>query len=219
MLHGYMSRKECFYKNILCLSQYFSVIAPDFPGFGASSPIPCGWSVGDYARWLEQFMAEEGLESSLVVAHSFGARVAIKLAAARPQLIKKMVITGGAGLVKPRSRAYMRKVRAYRFVKRFAPAYAERHFGSEEYRTLTPVMRESYKKIVNEDLLAAAAEITCPVLLVYGRDDAVTPAAEEGLAFASAMRGSLLKITEGGHFSFMQNSEIFNAAVKDFFGG
>ena len=153
------------------------------------------------------------------MAHSFGARVAIKFAAERPRLVKAMVITGGAGIVKPRSRAYMRKVRAYRFVKKFAPRYAERAFGSEEYRSLAPVMRESYKKIVNEDLRADAARVRCPVLLVYGSGDTVTPAAEEGLAFAAAMPRACLKIIGGGHFCFMQNSEIFNAEAAAFLGG
>lgn len=219
MLHGYMSCKESFYNNIPAFSGNFCVTAPDFPGFGASSPIPRGWSVGDYAAWLEKFMAASGIEGAYLLAHSFGARVAIKFAAERPRLVKAMVITGGAGIVKPRSRAYMRKVRAYRFVKKFAPRYAERAFGSEEYRSLAPVMRESYKKIVNEDLRAYAARVRCPVLLVYGSGDTVTPAAEEGLAFAAAMPRACLKIIGGGHFCFMQNSEIFNAEAAAFLGG
>ena len=186
MLHGYMSCKESFYNNIPAFSGNFCVTAPDFPGFGASSPIPRGWSVGDYAAWLEKFMAASGIEGAYLLAHSFGARVAIKFAANYPN---------------------------------FAPRYAERAFGSEEYRSLAPVMRESYKKIVNEDLRADAARVHCPVLLVYGSGDTVTPAAEEGLAFAAAMPRACLKIIGGGHFCFMQNSEIFNAEAAAFLGG
>ncbi len=219
MLHGYMSCKESFYNNVPALAGRFCVTAPDFPGFGASSPVPGGWSVGDYAAWTEKFFAACGMSRAHVLAHSFGARVAIKLAATRPELVKSMLITGGAGIVKPRSRAYMRKVRAYRLAKKIAPRFAERAFGSEEYKQLSPVMRESYKKIVNEDLRADAARIGCPVLLVYGGDDCVTPPAEEGLAFASAMPHACLKIIGGGHFCFMDNCAAFNAAAAAFFGG
>lgn len=218
-LHGYMSAKECFYNNVPYFCGRYAVTAPDFPGFGGSSPLPAAWSVGDYASWLYEFMGACGIDGAYVVAHSFGARVAIKLAANFPQLVKKLVITGGAGIVKPRSRAYMRKVKAYRMVKRIAPAFAERHFGSEEYRALGGVMRESYKKIVNEDLRADAAAVSCPVLLIYGNEDTVTPAAEEGLLFAACMPHACLKIIGGGHFCFMCNYKIFNAEVAEFLGG
>ena len=117
-LHGYMSFKESFYYNISELKKYFRITAPDFPGFGASSPLPEAWSVSDYADWLEEFISAAGLSSPHIVAHSFGARVAIKLASRRADAVDKLVITGGAGLVKPRTRAYKAKVALYRAVKK-----------------------------------------------------------------------------------------------------
>ena len=218
MLHGYLSCKESFFYNATALAAGYRVTAPDFPGFGGSSPINSAWSVGDYAEWTARFIAEANLVKPHIVAHSFGARVAIKLAARRPQLVSKLIITGGAGLVKPKSRAYRRKVALYRAVKKFAPAFAESHFGSEEYRALSPVMKESYKKIVNEDLRAYAARVAAPALLIYGRDDKVTPAREEGETFAALM-GARLVIIDGGHFCFSQNAETFNKLALGFFAG
>lgn len=219
MLHGYMSCKESFFYSISYFSRFYRVTAPDFPGFGASSPIPAAWSVGDYAAWLKDFISAAGMKRPHVIAHSFGARVAIKLAAAYPQLFGRMVITGGAGVLKPRTRAYRRRVAAYRLVKKFAPRLAEKKFGSAEYKKLCPLMRESYKKIVNEDLLADAGKIQIPVLLVYGAEDTVTPAAEEGLAFARAMPHGRLAVIEGGHFAFSQNHNVFNSTAAHFFAG
>ena len=216
LLHGYMSCKESFYFTAECLKKQYRITAPDFPGFGASSPLIEAWSVGDYAVWLEKFIKSSGLSRPYILAHSFGARVAIKLAAAHPQLISGLIITGGAGIVKKRTRAYKARVRAYKIVKRFAPKFAEKHFGSSEYRSLSPLMRESYKKIVNEDLSAEAAKVSLPVQLIYGSDDTVTPACEEGLAFASLFKNSRLEIMEGGHFCFSQNHAIFNSKVIAF---
>lgn len=218
-LHGYMSCKESFYYNIRAFKGSFCVTAPDFPGFGASAPLDGAWSVGDYCLWLEKFMSQAGLKRPHIVAHSFGARVAIKLASANPRSVASLLITGGAGLVKPRTRAYRRKVAAYRFVKRFAPALAERSFGSAEYRRLSPVMRESYKKIVNEDLRADASKIVARTLLVYGKDDAVTPPCEEGRTFNRCIAGSELKIIAGGHFCFCENYQEFNQTAFAFFAG
>lgn len=187
------------------------------PGFGASAPITRAWSVGDYADWLKKFIVANNLQGADVVAHSFGARVAFKLFSDCGNLARKLLITGGAGLVKERSPAYMRQVKRYRRVKKLFPRYAEKHFGSEEYRTLTPVMKESYKLIVNEDLRGCAAKIRNDCLLVYGAGDTTTPPAEEGATFNGLIANSRLETINGGHFCFSENAEAFNSLMMDFF--
>lgn len=219
-LHGYLSCKESFYYQINALAASgFACVAPDMPAFGASGTIDYPWSAGDYAEWLKAFIAANGLEGADIIAHSFGARVAVKLLSYDNSLCNRLIITGGAGIVKPRSPKYMRQVKLYRRVKRFFPRYAERHFGSEEYRSLSPVMKESYKKIVNEDLCAAASSVSNRTLLIYGREDRVTPADEEGAVFARIMPRAELKIISGGHFCFTENVSGFNRLMLGFLGG
>jgi pimeloyl-ACP methyl ester carboxylesterase len=216
LLHGYLSCKESFYYQIKSLSAFCRVTAPDFPCFGKSEGTDCAWSVGDYAGWLEKFIEKSGLEKPCILAHSFGARVAFKLLSIRKTLADKLVITGGAGLVKPRSLQYIRRVNAYRRVKKLFPKFAEKHFGSKEYKSLSPVMKESYKKIVNEDLKSCAAEIVNPTLLIYGRNDTVTPPDEEGAVFNKLIAGSRLEIMDGGHFCFSEYPDIFNKKLTEF---
>lgn len=217
LLHGYGSKKESFYYQIKFLSDYYKVTAPDFPFFGKSEGDDAAWSVGDYAAWLKNFISRADLSSPYIVAHSFGARVAFKLFSEEIGLCKKLVITGGAGIVKPRSLEYIRRVKRYRRVKKLFPRYAEKRFGSAEYRALSPLMRESYKKIVNEDLSACAKRIKCETLLVYGKDDTVTPPSEEGKIFNSLIEGSRLEIIEGSHFCFSEHPETFNNVILNFF--
>lgn len=215
-LHGYLSCKESFYYQTNFLSERFCVTAPDMPGFGASSPLAEAYTVGNYCEWLEEFINKAKLNRPYIIAHSFGARVALKYLSERPKAAEKLIITGGAGIVKERSPQYMRRVKAYRRVKKLFPRFAEKHFGSEEYRTLSPVMRESYKKIVNEDLRACAAKITLPTLLIYGKDDATTPPNEEGKIFNELILNSRLEIIDGGHFCFSENPVVFNKLISEF---
>lgn len=186
------------------------------PGFGASSPLDEAYSVGNYCNWLKDYINYTKLEKPHIIAHSFGARVAFKYLGEDFGCADKLVITGGAGMVKPRSPAYMRRVKAYRRVKKLFPKFAEKHFGSAEYRTLSPVMRESYKKIVNEDLRGSAEKIENPTLLIYGADDTVTPCGEEGAEFNRLIKGSRLEVIGGGHFCFSDNAESFNKLIYDF---
>lgn len=215
-LHGYMSCKESFFYQITYFSKNYRVIAPDICGFGASRPLDRAYSVGDYADWLKEFISAKKLDCPHIIAHSFGARVAFKLLSEEGGFADRLVVTGGAGIVKERSRAYIRRVNAYRRIKKLFPKFAERHFGSEEYRSLSPVMRESYKKVVNEDLRQCAAKITNKTLLLYGRDDTVTPPDEEGKEFHSLISGSEFYLTEGGHFCFSERPDEFNRRVEKF---
>jgi pimeloyl-ACP methyl ester carboxylesterase len=216
-LHGYLSSKESFYYQIDYFSDNgFRVTAMDLPGFGASAKLTQAYSVTDYARWLNGFLSAMHIKNAHIVAHSFGARVAIKLLSSQMYTADKLVLTGGAGLVKPRSPRYMRQVNRYRAVKKLFPKYAERHFGSKEYKTLSPLMRESYKKIVNEDLRGDARLIKNRTLLVYGKDDKTTPYNEEGKIFNECIKGSQLVLMNGGHFCFVDYPQAFNGCVEKF---
>ena len=53
-------------------------------------------------------------------------------------------------------------------------------------------------------------------LLVYGEDDAVTPAEEEGRTFNKLIADSKLFIMRGDHFCFCRYPELFNAAALAF---
>lgn len=218
LLHGYKSCANSFYYQINALAQNgYKAVAPDFPAFGSSAPLSEAWSVGDYAIWLQKFIAAAGLNKPYILAHSFGARVALKLLAEKPDCAEKLLITGGAGVVKARSPQYMRRVKRYRRVKKLFPRFAEKHFGSEEYRTLSPIEKASYKLIVNEDLTACARRVCVPTLLIYGREDTTTPPDEEGRIFNGCIAGSRLEIIDGGHFCFCENVERFNELMLDFF--
>ena len=215
-LHGYLARKESFYPQIKYFSRFYRVTAFDFPGFGESAPIPRPYSVADYCDVTEGFLREMGISEPLVIAHSFGGRVAIKCLSRRP-VFDRAVLCGCAGIVHRRTLSYRLRVKAYRMVRSIAPAYAERRFGSEEYRSLSPLMRESFKRIVNEDLRADAAKITRPVLFVCGEKDTQTSPADAEL-FHACVKGSRLRLLKDcGHFAHLDDPLMFNMAAEEFF--
>jgi pimeloyl-ACP methyl ester carboxylesterase len=216
-LHGYLSSKESFFYQINCLAQNgFKVTAPDIIGFGRSSALSYPFSLSDYVNWVKDFADNQNLNCPHIIAHSFGARVAVKGLAQDIFNADKLIITGGAGIVKKRSPQYMCRVISYKAVKRVFPKFAERHFGSKEYRTLSPIMKQSYKSIVNEDLKEYLKKIKNKTLLLYGKEDTTTPIGEEGEIFNSLIKESKLIKMKGGHFCFSQYPEIFNKHMLKF---
>ena len=215
-LHGYLSCKESFVKQIEYFSRFYRVTALDFLGFGKSAPLTQPFSVSDYAVWTREVLTALGVKEPHIVAHSFGCRVAVKMAGQDPDFFDKILLTGAAGVILKRSLSYKIKVKTYRFVRKFASKFAERRFGSAEYKTLSPVMRESYKKIVNEDLRADAGKIENPVLIVQGVQDATTPL-KEAQAYLDCMKKGRLVKMNGGHFAFVDDPLTFNLIAEEFF--
>jgi len=215
-LHGYLACKETFSAQIEYFSQFYRVTAIDFLGFGKSAPLTLPFSVGEYAEWTKEVLELLGVKKPKVIAHSFGCRVAVKMAKRDGQVFDEILLTGPAGVILKRGFAYRCKVKAYRIVKKFAPKFAERKFGSAEYRTLSPIMKESYKKIVNEDLRGDAREVQNRVLIVEGREDGTTTLAE-AKEYLRNFPNAELKMMDGGHFAFLENPNSFNLLVEEFF--
>ena len=78
-------------------------------------------------------------------------------------------------------------------------------------------MRESYKKIVNEDLRKDAEKILCPVLFINGENDRETPLSSIEI-YRQAIAGSKLTVLRSaGHFAHLDNPLAFNLAAEEFF--
>ena len=214
-LHGYLSSKEAFTAQIEYFSRFYRVTAFDFLGFGHSKPLTSAFSVSDYAAWTRETLALLQVKKPSVIAHSFGCRVAVKMAAQDSEAFDKILLTGPAGILLNRGLAYRLKVKSYRLVKKLAPAFAERNFGSHEYRLLSPIMKESYKKIVNEDLRKDAERIKNPTLIVEGEEDKTT-SLSEAQVYVQSLQSGRLRCMQGGHFAFAEYPLAFNLIAEEF---
>ena len=171
--------------------------------------------MSDYAAWTREVLTLLHVEKPHVIAHSFGSRVAVKMSALYGEVFDKILLTGPAGIISKRGLGYRLKVKTYRLAKKFAPKYAEKNFGSKEYRNLSPIMKESYKKIVNEDLRIDATSIKNPVLIVEGVDDKTTPLSEAQIYMQSLQNGRL-QTMQGDHFAFAEHPLPFNLIAEEF---
>jgi len=214
-LHGYLSSKESFAYQIGYFSRFYRVTAVDFLGFGKSGKLPSAYSVDDYAKWLEETLRLLQVKNPHIIAHSFGCRVAVKLLSQGYEA-DKVLLTGPAGVILKRGLSYRLKVRIYRFVKRFAPKFAERNFGSAEYRGLSPVMKESFKKIIGEHLDDYLQDIENETLVIFGKDDKETPL-YMAKRLNNGIKNSKLSVYKGaGHFCFIDKPCKFNLEVREF---
>ena len=218
-LHGWAGSISSFEGLQKILSKDYTCINLDFPPFGKSATPTTPWTVQDYAVMVIGLLDKLNINKVNIVCHSFGARVAIYIASLTSR-VDKLIITGGAG-VKPRP-SIKRSFKVFKFkLAKFAvklklakPTFLDR-FGSDDYRVLPPVMKQTFKNIVNFDQTDMLKYIKCATLLFWGDKDNQTP-----LYMARTMAKHIpdyaLLVYSGGHFVYLQHFSIFVRVVKQF---
>lgn len=215
-MHGYLSSSDSFYCQIPYFSRFFEVHAIDFQGFGKNKGMAYPYSLDDYITQLKEFMAVNNIHKPHVIAHSFGARVAIKATSLDGELFSKLVLTGAAGLKPKRTLKKTIKKSIFNLLKKFTSKEKLTRFYSQDYLSLDPIMRQSFIKIVNEHLDQNLSSIKNKTLIIFGDKDKQTP-----LYMAKRLNknitNSRLKIIEGaGHFCFIDKPYTFNMEVGEF---
>lgn len=218
LLHGYLSNKETFIRQINHFSPKMRVIAIDMRGFGKSDGLRTPFSLGDYVLDVYNFLNCLGVKKYIVLGHSFGGRVAVKLTLLDDR-VEKLILVGAAGIKPRRKLSYYARVAKYKLLKRFKKNFDAEKYGSEDYKKLNPVMKLSFIKIVNEHLNAVLNKINKRTLIISGSDDSETPPYFAKTFRKKIKNSELYFVKGGGHFCFLLNYGEVNAVVNEFIKG
>jgi len=222
-LHGWRSAKEIWQPVMSKLSIVnCQLLALDLPGFGSSPAPKQPWTVGDYAEVVKGFIEKLELKNVILVGHSFGGRVGIKLAAKYPDLINKLVLVDSAGFAMPSPRKSVLATAAKIAKPFFKPKFMQglrkkiyKTMGAEDY-VATPELQKTFINIVSEDLTEDIKRIKTPTLIIWGADDEETPV-EFGKKMNSLILNSkFLLLPKAGHFSFLDQTEGFVKSITEF---
>jgi pimeloyl-ACP methyl ester carboxylesterase len=201
------------------LAADYRVVLVDLPGFGRS-PLPFsasneggGWSTLEYTERVKSLLDSLSITECVVLGHSFGGRIASRLAARYPKLVKGLILVGSHGLKRKRSFKDEVRVRWIKFLSasakkidgatgsRLFSHYFSPKFGSRDYKAAGE-LRKTLVKTVNEDLSDEVATIRCPTLLVWGANDQETPL-DLAINFQRLIPNSLLHVLPNkGHEPF-----------------
>jgi pimeloyl-ACP methyl ester carboxylesterase len=182
----------------------------DLPGFGVSPPPTATWGAADYAACVAAVLDEHGAAAQagppVLIGHSFGGRVAVCLAASRPDLVGALVLCGvpllrspGDGKT-PAGYRLARKARQMGLMSERRFEAMRRARGSADYNAAAGVMRSVLVRVVNESYDGELAAIACPVALLWGGNDRAVPPAMVEKASRLLRTCTTAEVVEGvGH--------------------
>lgn len=184
-LHGWRRTHQDFSPSLGPESRAGALpaLAFDLPGFGASPAPGDPWGSPEYAEVVARVLEDVAEAAMVVVGHSLGGRVAVRLAAARPDLVRGLVLSGApvaprTGTARPATP--FRLARSLHRVGVLPDSAMERvrqRYGSSDYRAASGVMRQVLVRMVGESYADDVVRVRCPVELVWGDVDPAAPLA------------------------------------------
>lgn len=225
-LHGWQDNLHTFDALASFLSPAHRVIRLDLPGFGKSEAPKEPWGLDDYVRFVKNFIQKLNINVDILVGHSFGARIVIKGAATKNLQPRKIILMGAAGIAKSRTlRNFVFKVFAKigGLVTYIPPlVFWREKLRTQMYRFVgsdylnAGALKETFLKIISEDISTCAQEITIPTLLIWGAGDTETQLSD-GEQLSRLIRHSQLKVVRGaGHFVHREKVRDVATLLQEF---
>jgi pimeloyl-ACP methyl ester carboxylesterase len=209
-------------------SKGYKVISLDLPGFGKTPSPITPWEIKDYSNLILNFIEKLNLGKIILLGHSFGGRISIKFASLYPGKLKFLILCDSAGIKRKYNFRqavifYIAQVGNFLFSKRLLKRFKDMVrnifylvIRQRDYTKVKGAMRETFKKVVDEDLLPDLSKINTKTLIIWGGKDKAVPI-EDGYLINEKIKNSVLEIFPNvGHTPNLEVPEKLSELVLKF---
>lgn len=227
ILPGWGDTRRTFDFMIHHLKKNYTVYIMDYPGFGQSIFPDKDLTVYDYTNIIRDFIESERIDNPIIIAHSFGGRIATLLTGYYKDKVDRLILIDSAG-IRPRKNLYkILKTYTYKFLKKlkiFLPKrkrnlYLKRllHlFGSTDYKALNQNMYQTFRNIVNLDLKYYFKSIDVKTLILWGKKDKDTPVKDAYTIHKYIKNSKLYVFPNATHYSYLNFPAMTNQMIDEF---
>ncbi len=228
LLHGWGASFDTYRGIMAALDDRCKFYAVNFPGCGNTETMSEVWNTDDYCDFVLEFLDKMQVSDPIIMGHSHGGRVTMKLVADGRINPPKIVLLDAAGLIPKKSFKQKFRAKSFKVIKRTLTLpviknYSEgllnrarAHYGSADYNAAPPVLRNTMVNLVNSDIRGILHNIKCPTLLIWGENDTATPLADAKVIESLISDAGLCVIKGTGHFSFCEKPYEAHAILRSF---
>lgn len=187
----------------------FEVFIPQLPGFSEDTETP--WTLDDFVSWVVKFINSKHLKKVILICHSNGGRIGMKLAVKYPDKIDHLFLINSAGIrTSPRWKRRLIEfvAKSGKMILKFlhlgpASGYAKRLLykviGEHDYEWASPILKRTLVNILEEDLSTVFPNIKTPTTLIWGTNDRLSPPTSAVKLYQAIPQSELLWISGAGH--------------------
>jgi pimeloyl-ACP methyl ester carboxylesterase len=213
------------------LSNSYRVIAPEHPGAGFSQGLEHVEDLWDLVLYYNELFDALGLQSPIIIGHSFGGMVGAEIASTNPDRVSRLVLIAPVGLwhddhpVVDFSGVPPADLPALLFADPNGPIPTS--MPAPDLTDLDGLLRASLTvasilqfvwPLPDKGLRKRLYRLRAPTLIVWGTKDALVDVAYAEM-FKAAIADSRIELIEGsGHIPQLEHAEPTIAAVKNFLG-
>lgn len=169
---------------------------------GLTEKINKPWTLEDYVQWLNKKINKR----TVLIGHSNGGRIAIAFAAKYPEKIEKLILIDSAGIYHQKLNLQVKRFLfkfAAKIGKKIAPSEKLKSIlyklaGEKDYKNANPIQKQTMINLISADLTPVLSKISIPTLIIWGKDDKITPLQDAKLMHQK-IKGSTLKILDAKH--------------------
>lgn len=224
LLHGLLGALSNFTGIVAKFGPTHNIIFPVLPIFDL--PLKSS-GLGGLLKYIESFIEFKNFSNINILGNSLGGHLAQLYILNHPDRVKSLILTGSSGLFENAMGSTFPKRGNYEYIRQktedtfYDPKIATKElvdglFEAVNDRNKAIRIIITAKSAIRHNLADKLCEIKCPTLLVWGREDGVTPLFV-GKKFNELIVSSKLVILEKcGHAPMMEKPEEFNNVLSKF---
>jgi pimeloyl-ACP methyl ester carboxylesterase len=236
ILHGMGNNSQSWKKQLKGLSDHYTVIAWDAPGYGKSSdPAVELKEFKQFADVLKGFIDNLQYESVTLLGHSMGSAIALDFCYRFPQMVDALIISdatrGAAAYSKETNEEKLKnrlsnietlhpkELAALRVPELLSPQPAPEVKKEAEriYSQIRPMgFRSVAYSLFTLNQMEILPLISVPTLVICGELDKVTPIRESQIFHDSINNSTFVTIPGTGHLCYQEDPNRFNSIVIEF---
>ena len=226
LLHGWGDNLNTYKSLAQELQTTYTVVALDLPGFGGTEVPNKAFNLELYARFVASFLEKIGsFELHAVIGHSNGGAVAIKALSSGIVESKKLILLASSGVrstQKTSKKAKRLLVKLLKIPTKILPTSTQNKIKRKVYEKIgsdlfvAEHLQETFKLVIEEDLVEVSRNIHQPTILIYGTEDNATPV-KYGELFHENIKDSELVVIDGAdHFLHHAYSKDIQQIINEF---
>ena len=205
------------YSSIIShLSSSFTIYYIYYPGFGKSKALSKEFTIYDYSKMILTFIHKNTINNPIILAHSFGGRIASILIGKYHYKCFKLILIDVAGIKHFSLKIFTRKIlyKTLKIIRFIIPVCLRdiyltkliRFFSSPDYLDLPSSMRKTFQNIVGEDLRKYYSNISCDTLIIWGEKDLDTPLKDAYYIHRRIKNSGLIIYSGCRHYAYLEEN-------------